>query len=126
MALPIALALALESEAIVKLLFERGRFTAEDTHLVARIQTIHAIYIPTFAISMVAVRMVNAIAASRMLFYTALSNVAVNLGLNMFLVPSLGLEGVVWADVGTYASSALFLWVFLSRIFRQGASLRAK
>jgi putative peptidoglycan lipid II flippase len=121
-AIPISLVLACGSDAITSVVFERGSFTLDDTGPVARIQTIHAMYIPVFAVGMVAVRMVNAIGKSKILFYGALCNLAVSLGLNMLLVPRLGLDGVAWANVGTYLSSALFLWGFLLRTFGQETS----
>lgn len=100
-----------QSEQIVEVVFERGAFTASDTELVARIQAWHALQIPFYALSMIMVRLVTALAATRLLMIGAALNLAADLTLNLTLVPINGVVGIAMANAGMYLVSCAFLWV---------------
>jgi putative peptidoglycan lipid II flippase len=103
------------SEAITTLVFQRGSFGAADAALVSSIQAVHGLYIPIFALSMVAVRLVNALSASRVLMAGSALNLVASVALNAALVSRVGVVGIAWANVGMYLVSALFLWAFVLR-----------
>lgn len=108
------------SEAITTLVFQRGSFDSADAALVSSIQAVHGLYIPVFALGMVAVRLVNALAESRVLMMGSALNLLASVVLNAALVPHVGVVGIAWANVGMYLVSALFLWAFVLRAVRAG------
>jgi O-antigen/teichoic acid export membrane protein len=79
---------------------------------------VHGLYIPVFALSMVAVRLVNAMSASRVLTAGAALNLLASVLLNAALVPHVGIVGIAWANVGMYTVSTIFLWAFVLRSMR--------
>ena len=115
------MAFSLASAPITSLVFERGNFDSGDAALVARIQAVHALYIPMYALSMVAVRLVNSLSATRMLLLGSALNLIASAALNAALVPHVGVVGIAWANVGMYAVSACFLWVVVLRHLRSSA-----
>lgn len=108
----------LASGQITALVFQRGNFDAADAALVSSIQAVHGLYIPMFALSMVAVRLVNAMSASRALTAGAALNLLASVLLNAALVPYVGILGIAWANVGMYTVSTIFLWAFVLRSMR--------
>jgi putative peptidoglycan lipid II flippase len=56
---PLTLFLIYFSEPIIRLCFQRGAFTAHDAELVSHVQMLFALQIPFYAISIVAVRLLN-------------------------------------------------------------------
>jgi putative peptidoglycan lipid II flippase len=108
----------LASGPITALVFQRGNFDAADAELVSSIQAVHGLYIPVFALSMVAVRLVNAMSASRVLTAGAALNLLASVLLNAALVPHVGIVGIAWANVGMYTVSTIFLWAFVLRSMR--------
>ena len=113
----------LVSGAITTLVFQRGSFDAADAALVSSIQAVHGLYIPVFALSMVAVRLVNAMSASRVLMIGSALNLVASVALNAALVPRVGVVGIAWANVGMYVVSAMFLWAFVLRAMRAGRKI---
>ena len=103
------------SGQITALVFQRGNFDAADAALVSAIQAVHGLYVPVFALSMVAVRLVNAMSASRVLMAGAALNLLASVLLNAALVPHVGVVGIAWANVGMYTVSTVFLWAFVLR-----------
>ncbi len=112
---PAAAIFGVGSEWITRLVFERGSFDSNASALVSEIQAAHALYIPLYALGMVAVRLVNALAASKVLLVGAAMNLAASYILNTLFVPLLGVVGIAWANVGVYGVSATFLWFFVIR-----------
>jgi putative peptidoglycan lipid II flippase len=113
----------LASGAITTLVFQRGSFDAADAALVSSIQAVHGLYIPVFALGMVAVRLVNAMSASRVLMIGSALNLVASVALNAALVPRVGVVGIAWANVGMYVVSATFLWAFVLRAMRAGRQI---
>lgn len=119
---PMAALLSVGADTITRLFYERGQFTASDTALVAGVQSAHAWYAPVYALSMVAVRFLNAVEASRVFLVGSSLNLAASIALNVWLVPRYGVLGIAWANVGMYAASAIFLWACVWRVL----SVRSK
>jgi putative peptidoglycan lipid II flippase len=111
-ALGVAFAVLLGGAAlpITEFLYQRGRFTAEDTLLVATVQVAHAAYVPLYSVAMVAVRILNAVESSSVLLVGAVLNLASCVALNLVLTPQWGVAGIAWSSVGTSALACVFLW----------------
>lgn len=98
----LVLLLILFSDVIVKLVFERGAFDASDTLLVAVIQKISLIYVPFYIGTIVIVRFLTSINENKFMALASTWNLFFNLILNVILVKSYGLYGIVWSTTIVY------------------------
>ena len=109
MTIPIAATLAFGAEPIIRLLFLRGNFTSEDAALAASVQALHAWHLVPYILSIVAVRALAAIAETWILLVGSVANLAADLMVNMFLVPTLGVVAIGFASTAMYVASAAVL-----------------
>ena len=115
--IPIAAILAIGAEPILRLLFLRGNFTVDDAALAASVQSVHAWHVVPYILSMVAVRALAAIAETWVLLVGAVANLAVDLMINILLVPTLGVVAVGFASTAMYLVSGVVLSVgFILRL----------
>ncbi|HVL37833.1 MAG TPA: lipid II flippase MurJ [Fimbriimonadaceae bacterium] len=98
------------STPIVRLVFERGLFSAQDTELVARVQSCFALQIPFYMASIFVVRAISALQINRLLVMGSAINLAVNITLNLLLVRVLGVAGIALSTSCVYLVSFLFLY----------------
>lgn len=99
----------------VRILFERGAFTPEDTELVTHVLRYSLLQVVFYFPALV---LVAALAAQRRHAWIALSgiiNLACKIPLAFILVPSLGIYGIVLSTVLMYAISAILLLLFINR-----------
>lgn len=94
LAVPVTLALIALSEPIVRVLFQRGAFTAADTRLVARIQSFLLLALPVKFAGLLFIRFIMAIKANHVLMWTSILNAFVNVAANWILSRYLGVAGI--------------------------------
>jgi putative peptidoglycan lipid II flippase len=109
LAIPLAAALFLFSEPIVRLLFERGAFTAEDTMLVARIQALYALQIPFYLAGVLGARVLNALSLNQVTAVIGVLNCTTNIVFDYVLMQWLGLPGIALATSCVYLCSCLVI-----------------
>lgn len=114
---PIALALCFFSEPLVRLIFERGEFTAADTWLVGRIQAMYALQIPFYVLGMLFVRLIAAAVANRILVFGSFLNLILNVVLNYVFMQHMGVAGIALSTACVYAVSCAFLMTVSFRRF---------
>lgn len=112
---PLALLLILISKPLVRLLFERGAFTAEDTQTVARVQSFYALQIPFYIAGIMVVRVISSIRANQILLWGAAINLSVNIVLNYLLMKWLGVAGIALSTSFVYLVSFIFCYTILNR-----------
>jgi len=95
---PAAVGLALLSEPIVRVLFQRGEFTSADTHLMAPILTLFAVGMPFFSVVNLTVRAFYAIKDTATPVKIAAIDFLVNVALSLLLREWLGVKGLVLAS----------------------------
>ena len=95
--IPCAIIIALSSHGIIRLLFERGAFTAEDTTLVAAIQALYALQIPAYIAWILNTRITWALQVHRKFVIVAALNLALNIILNLLFIQWLGVLGIALA-----------------------------
>ncbi|HVU18735.1 MAG TPA: murein biosynthesis integral membrane protein MurJ [Candidatus Didemnitutus sp.] len=95
---PAAAGLALLSEPIVRLLYQRGQFTAENTSLMSSLLTLFVIGMPLFSITSLTVRAFYSIKDTRTPVRIAVVDFFVNLVLSLVLKRWLGAYGLVLAS----------------------------
>lgn len=112
---PLAGFIILLSEPIVRLLFQRGSFTAENSHLVAQIQACFALQIPFYIGCILVVRLHSAMRNNQMMMWGSAGNLIVNISLNYLFMQWLGVVGIALSTSCVYLFSFLFLLFFLVR-----------
>jgi putative peptidoglycan lipid II flippase len=113
--LPAATGLILMAEPLVKLLFEHGSFTVEDTIRTAECLRIYAFLIITSGIGWIVVRAFFAIRNTKSPAMISVTVIAVNAGLNALLVGVWKHQGLAFATVVASLISMVLLLTVLQR-----------
>ena len=114
--LPAAAALLTMSEPIVRVLYERGAFTAEDTRLVAEILAIFGLGLPAFVLIKAFTPGYFAREDTKTPMIFAAISVAVNVSMALWLFPSMGAPGIATASaVAGWVNAAMLLGVLIRR-----------
>jgi putative peptidoglycan lipid II flippase len=112
---PVALALAALSRPLVRLLYQRGAFTAADTSLVGDVQACYILQLPAYLLGILAVRLLSAMRAVRFITAIAAVNVVVNLLGDWLLMRVMGLPGIALSTAILYTFSTAMLFLVLRR-----------
>ncbi len=112
---PAAAGLALLSEPITRLLFQRGAFTAGDTALMTPILAVYALGLPFLSFTTVALRGFYSLKDTATPVRAAALSFVVNLGLSIVLMDWLSTVGLALASNLAVLAQAWFLQTRLSR-----------
>jgi putative peptidoglycan lipid II flippase len=112
---PAAVGLALLSEPIVRLLFQRGAFHAADTQLMAPVLAVYALGLPFLSFVTVALRGFYAVKDTATPVRAAAWSFGVNLGLSLLLMPWFSTVGLAVAGTAAVVVQAWFLQTRLTR-----------
>jgi putative peptidoglycan lipid II flippase len=113
--LPAAAALLVISEPIVRVLYERGAFTASDTALVASVLAIFGLGLPAFVLIKAFTPGYFAREDTRTPMIFAAISVAVNIAIALTLFPGMGAPGIAVASAVAGWVNAALLFVTLLR-----------
>lgn len=105
---PVCMLLVAFSPALVRLLFQRGAFTGQDTVVVSRVQAMYALQIPFYAAGLLYVRMLTALKRNDLVMISAGISLALDIVLNLICMKFLGVAGIALATSLFYAASLLF------------------
>jgi putative peptidoglycan lipid II flippase len=109
---PATLGLIVLARPIVALLFERGRFTAADTAATANALMCYAIGLSGYSIVKVATPTFYAIGKSRVPVIVSAGTIALNIGLNITLVRTLGYLGLaLGTSIAALVNAASLLYL---------------
>jgi putative peptidoglycan lipid II flippase len=103
------------SEPIVRIMLQRGSFTAADALIVAHIQSCFAIQVPFYIGCMLVVRLISAMRKNHILIVGSAFNLAINIGLNYVFMRWLGVAGIALSTSFVYIFSFFFLLSFVLR-----------
>jgi putative peptidoglycan lipid II flippase len=112
---PAAAGLALLSEPIVRLLYQRGEFTAANTQAMAPLLTLFVVGMPFFSVVSLTVRAFYSVKDTATPVKIAVVDFAVNLVLSLLLKRWLGANGLVLASTTAIIVQALLLQRALAR-----------
>jgi putative peptidoglycan lipid II flippase len=112
---PAAVGLALLSEPIIRMLYQRGLFTAGDTHGMALLLPLFAVGMPFFSVVNLTVRAFYAVKDTATPVRVAVVDFIVNLGLSLSLMHWLGAAGLVLASTTAIIVQTLLLTRALTR-----------
>jgi putative peptidoglycan lipid II flippase len=112
---PLTVSIILGSEPIVHALLQRGSFNANDTRVVAQIQSCFALQIPFYIGCMLVVRLISAMRTNQILIVGSACNLVINIGLNYLFMQWLGVAGIALSTSFVYMFSFFFLLFFVLR-----------
>jgi putative peptidoglycan lipid II flippase len=107
------------SRPIIRVLFQRGAFTAADTELVSSVQICYALQIPFFVWSIIFVRFITAIRRNDVLMYVSAINLCLDIVLNLVLMRVWHVAGIALSTSIMYAVSFLMVSLWTVRFLRQ-------
>jgi putative peptidoglycan lipid II flippase len=101
--------------AIIRLLFERGQFGADDTAVVADALRYGLPQLPFYFSSMVLVSYALSQRKYRLIFWSGVIGCVGKVVGNIVLIPALGINGIALAATFVYGLNACFFWLSLRR-----------
>lgn len=107
---PATIVLVVLARPVTEVLFERGAFTADDSSVVAVTMRILALQIPWYLANVVAVRVLAALQANRVMLIVSGLNLVATAALNAVLHASFGLSGIAATAAIVYALSFVACW----------------
>jgi putative peptidoglycan lipid II flippase len=116
---PLALVFIVLSEQIVTLLFQRGSFTANDTHVVANIQFYFAFQIPFYVANILVVRLISAMQLNQILMQVSGLNFIINIVLNYVFMQWMGISGIALSTSCVYIFCFLYMFINAKIILRK-------
>lgn len=111
--LPIVVLLIFFSEPLVKIFLQRGSFTANDTALVAQIQSFFALQIPFYIGNILLVILINSLSFNRILIKLSFLNLLINISLNYFFMRWLDVKGIALSTSCVYIFSFIYLLIVI-------------
>lgn len=109
--LPMMVFFLLGSEWIVQTLFQRGSFSAEDTKLVAQIQSCFAFQLPFYIGNILLARLMIAMRLNHILMKVSALNLGTNIFLNYLFMQWIGIKGIALSTSFVYLISFLCMLV---------------
>jgi putative peptidoglycan lipid II flippase len=109
---PLTGLLILCSDSIIQLLFQRGAFTAKETHLTAQILSAYALQIPFYIAGMLVVKLLTSLRLNQILMWVSVYNLIINIGLNYLFLQLFGIQGIALSTSCVYLFSFCYLLFF--------------
>jgi putative peptidoglycan lipid II flippase len=116
---PLTVILIYFSEPLIALLFQRGAFTAEDTHLVAQVQAAFLLGLPFYVLSTLMVQLMYSTHGNQMVMVSAVIGLLLNVLLNYVLMQYFGVVGIALSTTTVYIASLAFLLILYRRLIRR-------
>jgi putative peptidoglycan lipid II flippase len=101
-AIPLTIVLVSWTEEIIRVLFQRGAFSAQDTVVVGGVQAMYAIGLPFITIHAVGSRLLSAILMNRVLAVASAVALILKVFLNYLLMAHMGVKGIALATSLVY------------------------
>jgi putative peptidoglycan lipid II flippase len=118
--IPFSLLFIAGSAELVRLLYQRGEFTAADTLLVSQIQAMYVLQLPFYTLGLLFARLIASLQANYILLYGTIINFALNAVLDYTLMQVFGVAGIALSNTLMYVVSCGFLGALLYRQLRRG------
>ncbi|MBW2082869.1 MAG: polysaccharide biosynthesis C-terminal domain-containing protein [Deltaproteobacteria bacterium] len=108
---PLTILLIIYSEELVRVIFQRGAFTASDTRIVSRVQSFYLLQIPFYITGMLGVRMLSALKKNHILMIISGINLIANILGNYILMKYMGVPGIgLSTSIVYFMSTGLVFW----------------
>jgi putative peptidoglycan lipid II flippase len=116
---PITLGLVTFSHPLIKIVFQRGAFTAVDTAVVSRVQAFLSLQIPFYILAQLGVRFISALKRNSMLMMIAGVNLVLNIIFNLILMRYAGVAGIALSTSFVYLVSCALVYASIARSLRR-------
>ncbi|HAC66273.1 MAG TPA: virulence factor MviN [Cyanothece sp. UBA12306] len=107
------------SEPLVRIMFQRGSFTAEDTQIVSKIQACYALQIPFSIGGILVVRLISSLKANHILMKAAIWNLLLNIILNFIFMKWIGVSGIALSTSFVMLYSYTYVTRHSSKLIKQ-------
>ena len=121
--IPVVALLAFFAEPMIRLLFERGKFTAETTHAVSLVQMYLSLQVPFYILVMLGFRVLAAMDCNQIALRIGAMNLVLNVCGNYLFMQWLGVNGIALSTSLVYATAMV---VTLAAIHFKMAEGRAR
>lgn len=111
--IPTTVILIAFSQPIIRIFFQGGAFTSQDTHVVARVQALLCVEIPFYAASILCVNVLVALKRNGVLFWGTVIAVIENVVLNYLFMKVFGLAGIALSTSVVYVTAFIYLRLML-------------
>jgi len=114
--IPISLLIFTFSEPIIRLIFERGAFSPEDTYSVAQVQSLYGLQIPLHIGGILLVRVISSLQMNHILIWASGINLLVKIVLNYLFMSWIGVAGIALSTSFMYLGSFTFVYYFVRKL----------
>jgi putative peptidoglycan lipid II flippase len=115
MTVPLTLALVAFSHPLIRIVFQRGAFTAVDTRVVSPVQAFLSLQIPFYILAQLGVRFISALKKNSVLMVIAGVNLVLNVIFNLVLMRYAGVAGIALSTSLVYAVSCALVYASIAR-----------
>jgi putative peptidoglycan lipid II flippase len=112
---PITAALVVFSEPLIRIIFQRGAFTAADTRIVGRVLAFLSLQIPFYMLAQIGVRLISALKRNSMLMVIAGVNMVLNIVFNLILMRYWGVAGIALSTSFVYVVACGLVYASIAR-----------
>src|SRR5690606_33406286 len=107
------------SDDIIRILFERNEFSANDTYVVSNIQKLVLISLPFNLATLICVKFLTAFNKNAFMAWVSFFNLFLNLILNFILVNTLKVYGLVLATTIVYFITFFIYITYIHNLFKR-------
>jgi putative peptidoglycan lipid II flippase len=112
---PLTGLLVMLSEPIVQLLFQRGAFTANETHLVAQILSAFALQMPFHIAAVFIVQVLVSMSLNYTLMWVCGFNLLINISCNYIFMQWIGIQGIALSTSFVHLFSFCYVYFFVNK-----------
>jgi putative peptidoglycan lipid II flippase len=123
---PLTVVLIILSEPIIVTFFQSGAFTAQDAHLVARVQSLLFLQMPFYAIGILYVTAISSLRRNQILMWGTIIAISVNILLNFLFMKIIGLPGIALSTSGVYFVAFFYLRFMLMRTLSEHEAIEPR
>jgi putative peptidoglycan lipid II flippase len=116
---PITLGLAAFSHPLIRIVFQRGAFTAADTGVVSRVQALLSLQIPFYILGQLGVRFISALKKNLAIMVIAGVNLVSNVIFNLILMRYAGVAGIALSTSFVYLVSCALIYASIALSLRR-------
>jgi putative peptidoglycan lipid II flippase len=110
---------------LIRIIYQRGAFTAVDTGVVSRVQALLSLQVPFYILTILGVRIISALKKNWVLMVNAGVNLVDNVVFNLILMRYLGVAGIALSTSFVYVVSCGLVYAVVVRSLRRLARAEA-
>lgn len=116
--IPLLLIIYYYSEAIIRLIFQRGSFDVQATELVVGVQHAYLLQVPSYVIGILVVRLISASGHNHILSIVAVFSFILNILLNWWFMSIFGVKGIALSTSAVQLVTTITLFYFALRLIK--------